>query len=140
MIPGPHCLEPCHGHPHGLTALAPSNDVVSRLDHPARPRALLRFASQVTLCCAKIGFPGVDSSWDRTCSTHRVSHSPAFSCQFSPAHQTEHTLMCLILFLNHRLAPRAYHNPGLRGWVAALEGPATGTQACSKSSEGPGTS
>jgi hypothetical protein len=82
-IPGPRCLEPCHGHPHGLTALAPSNDVVSRLDHPARPRALLRFASQVTLRGAKIGFPGVDSSRGRTCSTHHVSCSPAFSCRFS---------------------------------------------------------
>jgi hypothetical protein len=122
VIPGPHCLEPCLGHPHGLTALAPSNDVVSRLDHPARPRALLRFAPQVTLRGAKIGFPGVDSSWGRTCSIHRASCSPAFSCQFSPAHQTEHRLMCLILFGNHRLAPPAYHNPGLVG-VGALGQP-----------------
>jgi hypothetical protein len=83
VIPGPLYWKSCHGHPHGLTALAPSNDVVSRLDHPARPRALLRFASRVTLRGAKIGFPGVDSSWGRTCSIHHISCSPAFSCRFS---------------------------------------------------------
>ena len=72
-VPGPLYSEPRRGHPHIVSALAPPKypfrGSITRLAHApsyASPCGSPRTAQG-------LGFPGVDSSWGRTCSIRRYS-------------------------------------------------------------------
>jgi len=105
-VPGPLYSEPRRGHPHIVSALAPPKypfrGSITRLAHApsyASPCGSPRTAQG-------LGFPGVDSSWGRTCSIRRYS-------------------LCISLtYLLMPVFPGAYHDRDpvfTEAWTALLE-------------------